>query len=92
MSPELLPCRPIGTQSTVQKHIKRAEDHAQAANEQSRAALKSIFRSMEDVRTAIAEAKRARDRYHDLFSVSSQSRKDVRRSAMPATHPHTPLY
>ena len=63
------------------EHAERAEGRAQAAYEQSRAALELISRSMENVRAAFTEAKRARDRFHDLLLVSSRSRESVRRRA-----------
>ena len=65
----------------LHEHAKRAEDRAQAAIEQSCAALELISRSLENVRAAFTEAKRARDRFHDLLSESSPSRKRVRRHA-----------
>src|SRR5258708_11968756 len=40
---------------------------------------------MDNVRGAFTEAKRARDRYHDLLSVSSRSRRSARRHADPDT-------
>ena len=83
-------------QSTVQRtlqrrllleHVNRAEDRAQAAYEQSCAALELISRSMEDVRAAFTEAKHARDRYYDLLSVSSRGRENARRGADASNPP-----
>ena len=84
------PAAQLATQSTAQRalrqrlireQVKRAEDHAQAAYDQSRAALELISRSMESVLRAFAEAKHARDRYYDLLTVSSRFRATVRHRA-----------
>jgi len=68
------------------EHTSQAETRAQSAYEQSRAALDLISKSMDNVRGAFTEAKRARDRFHDILSVSSRSRQSVRRHAA-ATSP-----
>ena len=84
-------------QSTAQKalqkralreHVKRAEDRAQAAYEQSCTALELISMSMEKVCTTFAEAKCARDRYHNLL-VSSRSRENIRHRCANARSPST---
>jgi len=68
-------------QRVMREHADRAEVYAQSAYEQSRAALDLISKSMDNVRSAFIEAKRARDRFHDLLSVSSRSRQNARRHA-----------
>ena len=68
-------------QRAMREHAERAEARAQSAYEQNRAALDLISKSMDNVRTAFTEAQRARDRYHDILSVSSRSRLNARRHA-----------
>ena len=63
----------------IREHAEQAEARANAAYEQNRAALELIAKSMDNVRNAYAEAGRARDRFHDLLSVSSLTRHRVRR-------------
>src|SRR5258708_10434608 len=70
----------------LQEHAERAEARAQSAYEQNRAALDLISKSMDNVRGAFTEAKRARDQFHDILSVSSRSRQSVRQHAA-ATSP-----
>ena len=70
----------------LREYVKRAEGRAQAAYEQSCAALKLILMSMEKVRTASAEAKHARDRYHALLSVS-RSRENIHHRCANARSP-----
>jgi hypothetical protein len=67
----------------MREHAERAEARAQSAYEQNRAALHLISKSMNNVRNAFTEAKHARDRYHDILSVSSRSRQNARRHADP---------
>jgi hypothetical protein len=67
----------------MREHAERAEARAQSAYEQNRAALDLISKSMDNVRNAFIEAKHARDRYHDILSVSSRSRQNARRHADP---------
>ena len=76
-------------QRVMREHAERAEARAQSAYEQNRAALNLISESMNNVRSAFTEAKRARDRYHDLLSVSSRSRESARRRSdadAPSVH------
>src|SRR5258706_16371425 len=68
------------------EHPSQAETRQQSACEQSRAALDLISKSMDNVRGAFTEAKRARDRFHDILLVSLRSRQSVRRHAA-ATSP-----
>lgn len=63
----------------MREHAERAEARAKSAYEQNRAALELISKSMNNVKDAFTEAKRARDRFHDLLSVSSRSRQNARR-------------
>ena len=65
----------------MREHAERAEAHAQSAYEQNRAALDLISKSLDNVRSAFAEAKHARDRLNDMLSVSSRSRESTRRHA-----------
>ena len=67
-------------QRVLREHAERAEARAQSAYEQSRSALDLISKSMDNVRGAFTEARRARDRFHDMLSVSARSRQSVRRS------------
>jgi hypothetical protein len=62
----------------LREHAERAEARAQYAYEQNRAALDLISKSTDNVKKAFTEAKRARDRFNDLLSVSSRSRQSVR--------------
>jgi hypothetical protein len=66
-------------QRVMRGHAERVEARAQSAYEQNRAALDHITKSMDSVRSAFTEAKRTRDRFHNLLSVSSQSRQNARR-------------
>ena len=61
----------------MREHAERAEARAQSAYEQNRAALELISKSMENVKDAFTEAKRACDRFHDLLSTSSRTRESV---------------
>ena len=71
--------RSISFERVIQEHAARAEARAQSAYEQNRAALNLISQSMDNVRSAYTEARRARDRFHDILSVSSRARENVRR-------------
>ena len=68
-------------QRVMREHAERAEVRAQSAYEQNRAALDLISQSLDNVRGAFTEAKRARDRFNDMLSVSSRSRENARRRA-----------
>lgn len=52
------------------EHAEQAEAHAQSAYKQNCAALEFISKSMENVKDMFTEAKRTRDRFHDLLSTS----------------------
>ena len=69
----------------MREHAEQAEARAQAAYEQNRAALELISKSMENVKSAFTEARRARERFHDLLSVSSRARQSVRQRAETST-------
>ena len=80
---------PQSIRRVMREHAERAEPRAQSAFEQNRAALDLISRSMDNVRNAFTEAKRTRERYHDMLSVSSRSRQIARRHAdvdAPSVH------
>ena len=62
----------------MRERAERAEARANAAYEQNRAALELISESMNNVKSAYTEARHARDRFHDLLSVSSRARHNVR--------------
>ena len=78
----------------LREQAERAEARAHAAYEQSCAALGLISKSMENVRTALTEANRARDRYYDLLTVSSRARRRYANAsdspARTAYHPYRP--
>ena len=71
----------LSLERVLREHTSRAEARAQSAYEQNRAALNLISQSMDNVRGAYTEARRARDRFHDMLSVSSRARESVRRRA-----------
>lgn len=64
----------------------RHEMREYAERAETRAALELIRRSMDDARDAFVEAQRARERYHDLQSVSSRARRHAR----PHADTHAP--
>jgi hypothetical protein len=68
-------------QWVMREHTEQVEAHAQSAYEQNHAALDLITKSMDSVRSAFTEAKRARDRFHNLLSVLSRSRQNAQRRA-----------
>ena len=76
----------LSIEQVLREHTSRAETCMQSAYEQSPAALDLISKSMDNVRGAFTEAKRARDQFHDILSVSSRSRQSVRQHAA-ATSP-----
>src|SRR5258706_2860348 len=76
----------LSIERVLHEHTSRADAGAQSAYEQSRASLDLITKSMDNVRGAFTEAKRARDRFHDILLVSLRSRQSVRRHAA-ATSP-----
>jgi len=51
------------------------EAHVQSAYKQNRVTFDLIYKSMENVRGAFIEAKRARDQFNDILSVSSRLRR-----------------
>ena len=63
----------------MREHAEQVEARAKAAYEQNRAALELISQSMDNVRNSFVEARHARDRFHELLSVSSRTRHNVRR-------------
>ena len=62
----------------VRRLAEQADARAKAAYEQNRTALELISDSMDNVRNAYTDARHARDRFHELLSVSSRSRHNVR--------------
>src|SRR5258706_14035327 len=67
----------LSIEQVLREHTSRAETCMQSAYEQSPAALDLISKSMDNVRGAFTEAKRARDQFHDILLVSSRSRQSV---------------
>ena len=67
-------------QRVLREHAERTEARAQSAYERNRTALDLISKSMDNVRGAFTEARRARDRFHDMLSVSARSRESIGRN------------
>ena len=69
---------PPSIEQVWREHMNRAEARAQSAYKQSRVALDLISKSMDNVQGAFTEAKRMRNRFHDILLVSSRSCQSVR--------------
>ena len=70
----------------MREHAEQVEARAKAAYEQNRAALELITQSMDNVRNSFVEAGHARDRFHELLSVSLCMRHNIQRHQELHTH------
>lgn len=66
-------------QREMHEQAEQAKARARAAYEQNRAALDLISKSLDNVMNTFTKARRVRNRFHDLLSVSSRSRRHARR-------------